>query len=82
MGGGRDKRKERGLLLAFRWFHIKSQGTHLGCRHRRPASHLLPLGLPEGALGCPCRARACAGKDGHISERILSETRQCVRLVG
>lgn len=68
--GGRDKGKERGLLLAFRWFHMKSQGIHLGCRHRRPASHLLPLGLPELAFGCPFTAQACTDKDRHICEHI------------
>lgn len=79
--GGRDKGKERGLLLAFRWFHMKSQGTHLGCRHRWPASHLLPLGLPWLEFGCPCTARACTDKDRHICELILLEAHQCVRWV-
>lgn len=83
VGGGRDKGKERGLLLAFRWFHMKSQGTHLDCRHRRPASHLLPLGLPGLAFGCPRAAQACTDKDGPICERILlGDTPVCqVRLV-
>lgn len=79
--GGRDKGKERGLLLAFRWFHMKSQRTHLGCRHQRPASHLLPLGPPEFAFGCPCTAQACTDRDRHICEHILVETHQCVRWV-
>ena len=51
--GGRDGVKERDLLLAFRWFHMKSQSTHLGCRHWRPTvSHLLPLSVPELAFNC------------------------------
>lgn len=62
--GGRDKGKERGLLLAFRWFHMKSPGAHLGCRHRRPTSHLLPLGLPEFGLVAPAHPRHAQIKTG------------------
>lgn len=76
-----DKGKERGLLLTFRWLHMKSQGTHLGCRRRRPASHLLPLGLPQLAFGRPCTAQACTANDRHICEHILLEKHQCVRWV-
>lgn len=75
--GGRDKRKERGLLSAFRWFHMKSQSTHLGCRRRRPASHLLPPSTPELALGCLGASRACTDGDGPIWERVLPETQVC-----
>lgn len=78
---GRDKGKERGLLLAFRWLHMKSQSTHLGCRHRRPTSHLLPLSTPQLALGCPCAAQACTDRDRHSCECILLEPHEYVRWV-
>lgn len=54
----------RGLLLAFRWFHMKSQSTHLGCRHWRPAvSHLLPLSIPELAFNCFCTSQTCTNTE-------------------
>lgn len=79
--GGRDKGKERGLLLAFRWLHMKSQSTHLGCRHRRPTSHLLPLSIPQLASSFPCAAQACTDRDRHICEGILVEPHTCVRWI-
>lgn len=77
--GGRDKGKERGLLLAFRWLHMKSQSTHLGCRHRRPTSHLLPLSIPQLAFNFPCAAQACTERDRPICEGILLEPHTCIR---
>lgn len=56
-GRKRGKGRGRDLLLAFRWFHMKSLSTHLGCRHRRPlASHLLPLSRTEFDFNCLCTA--------------------------
>ncbi len=61
---GRDGGKERDLLLAFRWFHMKSQSTHLDCRHWRPtASRLLPPSIPEVAFNCLCIVQACTKAD-------------------
>lgn len=79
-GGGVGEGIGGVLLLTFRWFHMKSQSTHLGCRHWRPmASRLLPLSIPELAFNCLCAAWACKHSHMHTLSLSLSpvDTSEC-----
>ena len=87
--GGGGEGKERGLLLAFRWFHMKSQSTHLGCRHWRPtASHLLPLSIPELAFNClnslgmhKYKGKGSRRSHRNVTTSVQTRTRFCSFLV-
>lgn len=81
--GGRNGVKEGDLLLAFRWFHMKSQSTHLGCRHWRPTkSHLLPLNIPELAFNCVYGPGMHQCRHRHICEqmRLSTCTYRCAQI--
>lgn len=65
MWRGREGRGRRCLLLAFRWFHMKSHRTHLGCRQWQPkASQLLPLSIPVR----PCTSTSTGHKPKRVYE--------------